>query len=345
MPKSIVAALSCALLVTCLPLQAAGYADHPEAASFIQTMVQKHGLDERFVKAMLAQAEMQPGVLKAILPPADPRVKSWKNYRARFLDEIRIRNGLKFWREHEQTIETASEKYGVPQEVIVAIIGVETIYGRITGSVPTLSALATLAFDYPPRRALFLRELEELFLLSQEQSTTPLAWRGSFAGALGLPQFLPSSYRRFAVDFDGDGKVDLMDSPADAIGSVAHFLKQHGWASGGPVAVKVLAAGDDLKKLADAGIEPKLSSEEVADYRIKPQAAVPAGERFAVIDLVTPDQATEYWLGFQNFYVITRYNRSSFYAMSVLHLAQTLKEARENRDTRGKGGKAATAGL
>ncbi|MEY3201329.1 MAG: lytic murein transglycosylase [Pseudomonadota bacterium] len=306
------------------------YATHPQAEKFIQAITQKHGLDESLVRDTLAQATMQPAVIKAILPPADPKVKSWKNYRARFLDDLRIKKGLEFWREHAITIALASEKYGVPEEIIVAIIGVETIYGRMTGSFQTVSALATLAFDYPPRSPLFTSELEELFLLARDQGTSPLAYNGSFAGALGLPQFMPSSYRRFAVDFDGDGKVDLMNSPADAIGSVANFLHEHGWEKGGTVAIKVKSASGDLQKLADS-IDPVLSVEDIEPYQIKPESGVPAGSKFAVIDLVTPDRPTEYWLGFQNFYTITRYNRSSFYAMSVFHLAQTLKSQRLGR--------------
>jgi len=304
------------------------YAEHPAAEKFIQTVSQKHGLDEAHLRSVLSQAQMQPAVIKAILPPADPKVKSWKNYRARFLDDLRIKKGLEFWREHASTLAAASEKHGVPEEIIVAIIGVETIYGRVTGSFQTVSALATLAFDYPPRSALFTSELEELFLLSRDQGQSPLVYNGSFAGALGLPQFMPSSYRRFAVDFDGDGKVDLMGSPADAIGSVANFLHEHGWEPGGTVAIKIKSARGDLKKLAER-IEPVLSVEDVESHQIKPESGVPAGAKFAVIDLVTPDRPTEYWLGFQNFYTITRYNRSSFYAMSVFHLAQTLKQARK----------------
>lgn len=305
----------------------ASYLDHPRAAAFIETLTQKHGFDEASVRDTLAKAQPQPAVIKAIRPPADPRVRSWKNYRARFLDDIRMRGGLAFWRTHQATIRAASEKYGVPEEIIVSIIGVETIYGKITGSFETLSALATLAFDYPPRAELFYGELEALFLLARDQGVSPLDYRGSFAGAVGLPQFMPSSYRRFAVDFDGDGKVDLMSSPADAIGSVANFLKHHGWETGGPVAIRI-RSGHALQKLADAGIEPNLGVEDVESYEVRPESGVPAGAKFAVIDLVTPERPTEYWLGFQNFYTITRYNRSSFYAMSVFHLAEALKQAR-----------------
>lgn len=308
--------------------QASNYANHPEAAKLIQTLVQKHGFEETFVRAVLAEAQMQPAVIKAILPPSDPRVKSWKNYRARFIDPIRINRGLEFWRTHNKTLNAASKQYGVPPEIIVAIIGVETIYGKNTGAFQTVSALATLGFDYPPRAPLFLSELEELFVLAREQKRDPRDYLGSYAGALGLPQFMPSSYRRFAVDFDGDGDIDLMQSPADAIGSVANFLRQHGWEEGGVVAIKVRAAEGDLQPLADAGIEPKLGAEEIAPLGVKPKEGVPAGAKFAVIDLETPDQPTEYWLGFQNFYTLTRYNRSSFYAMSVFHLAEALKESR-----------------
>jgi membrane-bound lytic murein transglycosylase B len=221
----------------------------------------------------------------------------------------------------------------VPAEIIAAVIGVETLYGKQLGHFDTFAALTTLAFDYPPRAELFRRELEELLLLAREENHSVLSYTGSYAGALGLPQFLPSSRRRFAIDFDQDGRIDLTASPADAIGSVANFLAEHGWEKDEPIAVMVTAAGDGVQALIDKGIAPQRTpgQMETADVSI---ARVGAGDTAipdrpaALIDLVTPGAATEYRLGYRNFYVITRYNRSSFYAAAVADLAAALRDSK-----------------
>jgi membrane-bound lytic murein transglycosylase B len=267
-------------------------------------------------------------VLQLILPPATPQQRSWERYRPRFVNERRIKNGLRFWRENPATLARARVFYGVPEEIIVAIIGVETEYGRNTGSFGVLEALATLAFDYPPRAAFFRTELEQFLLLARENGLKPLAVKGSFAGAIGIPQFMPGSQRRYGVDFDGDERIDLSASVEDAIGSVAHFLEQHGWQAGQPVATPATLPGEPAPALLAAGIRPSLPVSELQEQGIvtsaEPQAKV------ALIDLVSPGKATEYWLGFENFYVITRYNRSSFYAMAVFQLAEALRQRRSN---------------
>jgi membrane-bound lytic murein transglycosylase B len=285
----------------------------------------RHGFDAEQLTVLFGKTRPIPFVLKAIAPPADPRVKSWKNYRARFIEPKRTAAGLAFWQRHEATLAKAEALTGVPAEIIVAIIGIETIYGKHLGRFDTFAALATLAFDYPPRAELFRRELEALLLLARDENRTPDSYRSSYAGAIGLPQFLPSSIRAYAVDFDGDGRIDLTDSPDDAIGSVANFLKLHGWETAGPVAVKVGAGGTAPDTLIAEGILPKRLPQEMREYGIKLPADAPDAPA-ALIDLVTPDAPTEYWLGYQNFYVITRYNRSSFYAMAVWQFAQALKE-------------------
>jgi membrane-bound lytic murein transglycosylase B len=304
-----------------------GYAGRPEVRAFVQEMSIKHGLDSDTLLQLFRHAQYQPAVIRAIMPPRNPRVRSWRAYRPRYVNEDRISNGVRFWRAHASVFEAAEQRYHVPQEIMAAIIGVETIYGRITGGFQTLSALSTLAFDYPARAKLFRQELEELLLLAQEKGRSAITFKGSYAGAIGLPQFLPSSYRRFAVDFDGDGKVELLESPADAIASVGNYLQEHGWRKEGRIAIPAIVPPEAIS-LADGDVLPKYSVEELSERGISTSAPTSGDEKCALIDLVTPDQATEYWLGFENFYVLTRYNRSSFYAMAVFHLAKALRDAR-----------------
>ena len=325
----------CAAACFAVPaLAARSFAVRDDVRVFVEEMESRHGFDRAKLLAVFGQIQPLPAVIKAIKPPADPGIRSWQAYRGRFVEPRRIAAGLRFWEEHSGELRSASARYGVPEEVIVAIIGIETIYGRNTGRFGTLAALATLAFDYPPRAELFRRELEALLLLARDAGRDPLGYRGSYAGALGLPQFLPSSVRQWAVDFDGDGQVDLTGSPGDAIGSVAHFLQRHGWRSGGRIALRAKAAPERLAALADGSVAPRYSSTDLAQHGIVAASDVAEDETVALIDLVTPDAPTEYWFGFQNFYVLTRYNRSSFYAMAVFQLAQALVEERAARVAR-----------
>ncbi len=306
-------------------------AESATAKEFIAEMHEQHGFDAAELGRQFAAVRSNAVVLRAIQPAAVPeQQRSWLRYRARFLNERRLSYGLKFWEQHGATLAHAQALYGVPQEIIVAIIGVETEYGRNTGNFRVLEALATLAFDYPPRAPFFRSELEQFLLLARENGIEPLDYKGSYAGAIGIPQFMPSSQRRYAVDFDGDGHVDLRGSATDAIGSVASFLSMHGWQPGSPVALPAGVDGD-TRELVAAGIKPWLPLREMRTKGVQPQVVsdISLDEApVALIDLVTPDQPTEYWLGFDNFYVITRYNRSSFYAMSVFLLAESLREAR-----------------
>ena len=306
------------------------YADRPEAQLFIEEMQQKHGFDKDALTFIFRRAEYLPSVIKYISPPKDPvSVRSWQRYRGRFIEPVRIKAGVAFWERHQDTIRAASEKYGVPEEIIVGIIGVETIYGRNTGNFSAVSALATLAFDYPRRAELFRGELENLLLMAREQHRDPLDYQGSYAGALGLPQFLPSSVRNYAVDFDGDGQIDLLNSPKDAIGSVARYMQMHGWEAGAPVA-KLASIGTDadLPPLIANDINPNFDTASLASHGVKAADGTEPAGKAAFIELVTPGEDSEYWLGYQNFYVITRYNRSRFYAMSVFQLGEAVKAAR-----------------
>ena len=312
------------------------YAQREDVRAFIEEMHQRHGLDAHVLAALFRQIRPIPAVIKAIKPPRDPGIRSWQAYRGRFVEPQRIAAGRRFMYRYSAELQAAEARFGVPAAIIAAIIGVETIYGKHLGRYGTFAALTTLAFDYPPRADLFRRELEELLLLAREENASPLAYTGSYAGALGLPQFLPSSRRRFAIDFDGDGRIDLIGSAPDAIGSVASFLARHGWQKDAPIAIEVSVAGDGAQALIDAGIAPQRTPREMLATHVSlarvgadGTAAQDSGESFpdqpaALIDLITPKAATEYRLGYRNFFVITRYNRSSFYAAAVIDLAAAL---------------------
>ncbi len=300
-------------------------ADLPEAAAFANDLAQRQGFDASRLLEQFSAIRTNERVLQLIAPPSSPTQRSWERYRPRFVNAQRIAGGVRFWQDNALTLARARALYGVPEEVIVAIIGVETVYGSNTGGFGVLEALATLAFQYPRRAEFFRSELEQFLLLTRENGLDPLAVKGSFAGAIGIPQFMPGSQRRYAVDFDGDQRVDLSNSVADAIGSVARFLEQHGWQAGQPVAVPARLPGTPDQSLLEAGIRPSL---RVADLFERGIVATAAPEStVTLVDLVSPGQATEYWLGFENFYVITRYNRSSFYAMSVFQLAEEIRRA------------------
>ncbi len=304
------------------------FAERPEVREFVVDMHDKHDFAIAPLLRLFSQAEPQPKAIKAIMPPRDPGIRSWRTYRSRFVEPVRIAGGLRFWARNQIMLEAARERYGVPEEIVVAIIGVETIYGRQVGKFPTLATLATLAFDYPPRAPLFRSELEAFLLLARESHQDALSYRSSYAGALGLPQFLPSSVRSWGVDFDGDGRIDLVDSEADSIGSVANFLKSHGWEADGPVAVQASVSGERYAELIAAGIQPRSMPTELVDFGVTLPPSAPQLP-CALIDLVTPNDATEYWLGYGNFYALTRYNRSSFYAMAVYALSQELAAKRQ----------------
>ncbi len=317
--------LAAALAWGCVQARAAArdFEHRPQVREFIAEMQERHGLSAMAMQRAFREARFQPTVIRAIMPPRDPGIRSWQAYRGRFVEPGRVVMGQRFRRENAAALAEAAQRYGIPEEVIVAIIGVETIFGRHMGGYRTFDALATLAFGYPPRAELFRRELEELLLLAREEGRDPRDYKGSYAGALGLPQFLPSSRRRYAVDFDDDGRIDLAGSRADAIGSVARFLADHGWRQGEPVLVPAAVHGEKAGELLALGIEPKLRPAEMADYGVQAPGApdLPA----VLVDYVTPAAETEYRLGFRNFYVLTRYNRSSFYATAVFDLAEALK--------------------
>ncbi len=305
------------------------YRNRAEVDAFVADMVARHGFIAAELDAMFAHVRRDDSVLRLIAPPPRDFRRSWRSYRARFLDPVRIREGARFWNENESWLALASARYGVPPEIIVAIIGVETMYGRITGDVRVVDALTTLAFDYPRRADYFRSELEQFVLFVRDEQLDAFSLRGSYAGAIGLPQFMPGSIRRYAVDLDGDGHVDLRGNTADAIGSVGNFLAAHGWRSGEPIVFRARYDRESrLAPLVEAGIQPRFTIGELANYGVASVEPVPPGLPLALIDLPNGDDTTSYFLGAPNFYVITRYNRSSFYAMAVHDLAVALAGAR-----------------
>jgi len=303
------------------------YVRRQEVREFIAEMVVKHGFVKDELHALFARSRFQPAIVKAVAPPTEARAKSWQAYRALFLTRERIEAGIEFGERHREALKRASASYGVPEEIIVAIIGVETVYGRNLGRYRVIDALTTLAFDYPPRAEYFRGELENFLLYAREAGVDVLRVKGSYTGAIGIPQFMPGSYRRYAVDLDGDGRQDLSASFADAIGSVANFLKAHGWQAGQPVAFAAQVEGVTYRKLLEAGIKPSYRYGDLAEVGVTADGQTDADALCALIELETPGAASEYLVGLSNFYVLTRYNRSSFYASAVLALAQAVKSA------------------
>ena len=301
-------------------------AELPQALAFAEDLAQRQGFSAAELIAQMAQLRTNQRVIQLMEPPSSPGQRSWTRYRARFIEPKRIENGVRFWQDNAVTLARARALYGVPEEIIVAIIGVETFYGRITGGFGVYEALATLAFQYPRRAEFFRTELEQFLLMCRENGFEPLTVKGSFAGALGIPQFMPGSLRRYAIDFDGDGRVDLANSVPDAIGSVARFLEQHGWQKDAAIAVPArLQESAPAERWLEAGIRPALQAGDLLAAGL--YADIAPEQQVTLVDLVTPEQSTEYWLGLENFYVITRYNRSSFYAMSVFQLAEAIRAA------------------
>ncbi len=300
----------------------------PEVAAFIEDMVSKHGFERAALQRVFSQVQPRPGIVRVMSAPATAR--PWHEFRGRYIDATRIAGGVKFWEQNAAALLRASREYGVPQEIIVATIGIETFYGRDTGTVKVIDALATLAFDYPPRAEWFRGELEEFLLLAREAGYDLLGVTGSYAGAMGIPQFVPSSYRKYAVDFDGDGRRNLWGDAADSIGSVANYYRSFGWLAGEPVIVPVEAAGSEIDGVIAAGIKPQLKVGELRRRGVVPLAPV-SDESAAALFAVDTGSGLRYWLGLQNFYVITRYNRSVNYAMAVHELAREIKALIEPR--------------
>ena len=315
------------------------YASRPEALQFADDLAQRRDLDREWVRQAIGQARFLPQLPRLVLPPPKGTAKNWAAYRARFIEPVRIRAGVRFWQEHADALARAEREYGVPQEIIVGILGVETLYGQQMGNFRVMDALATLAFDFPAahpraaeRQAFFQRELEQFLSLMHRSNTDPFTPRGSFAGAMGWAQFMPSSWVRHAVDFDADGRVDLFASPQDAIGSVANYFIGHGWQPGMPTHFNVRLEGTPAQtdELLAPDILPTFSA---ASMQARGAVLDEAGARhtgpLALVELQNGSEAPSYVAGTENFYAVTRYNWSSYYAMAVIELGQAIKAARE----------------
>ncbi len=326
--------LRCCLLLVlacgCCFAWAGDYDQRADVASFIASMVKEHKFEEADLRRVLSQAEKKQSILDAISRPAE-KTKPWHEYRNIFVTDSRAKNGALFWQENAQVLAKVSSEFGVEEEIIVSIIGVETLYGRYMGSYRVVDALATLGFDYPPRAKFFRGQLEHFFLLSREQQQDPLALTGSYAGAMGFGQFIPSSYRQFARDYDGDGFADIWNNKSDAIKSVANYFKAHGWQSGQdvmhPLTYKpVTSSKSSAEALINSSKRPYVTVKELSAMGFSTGQVKLDANTKAVPLRYQGAEKEEYWVGFNNFYVITRYNRSRLYARSVWELSEEIKK-------------------
>ena len=311
------------------------YGRRDDVMRFASELAQRRGLDAAWVQGALEQARFIPNVARYIMPPPAGTPKNWAAYRARFVEPVRIRAGVAFWRANEKWLKLAEERYGVPPKIIVGIIGVESIYGQQMGNFRVLDALSTLAFDFPAgrsdRSAFFRDELESYLVLCRSAGVDPPAWKGSYAGAIGMAQFMPSSFNKYAVDLDGDGHVDLQNNAADAIGSVANYLAENGWKRGLPSRFAVLPPEDAVGRalLLGPDIVPSFSASDfVANGAKLSDAGLETDSQLALVEVENGDAPPSYVAGTGNFYAITRYNRSSYYALAVIELGEAVARER-----------------
>jgi peptidoglycan lytic transglycosylase B len=301
------------------------YGANPAALAVVDELVAEEGFEREELIAIMSDASRQDSIIKAMDRPAE-KSKAWWEYRKIFLNEKRETQGVAFFNEHRETLLRAEEQTGVPAEIIVSIIGVETYYGRIAGSYRVIDALSTLAFDYPRRSEFFTKELKHYLILTRDQGMDPLAQKGSYAGAMGYGQFMPSSYRSYAIDFDGDDKADIWSNPVDAIGSVANYFKAHGWTPGAQVVLAATASAEVPQEMLSRGrkLKPRFTVGEFQAAGLEPQGEVDSAAEAIGLEFEL-EEGVEYWLGLHNFYVITRYNHSAMYAMAVYQLSQEIR--------------------
>jgi len=312
------------------------FGDWKEVRSFLDDIATRDGFERAELNALMAQVRYVDSAVQLVKPAPPGKPKNWQAYSKLMIDPVRIDAGVKFWNENSEALSRAESLYGVPAEIVVGIIGIETVYGRNTGRFRVLDALTTLAFSYPEapqrreRMAFFRDELEATLLFARQSGIDPLSLKGSFAGAIGMPQFMPSSVMKYAVDFDGSGKIDLLNSSADAIGSVAAFLAGHGWQreQAGPVVYAATVSPNRAwEPMLGQGLAATYRPPELAAAGVTP-AVTPPDQLYGLVDLQNGAEPTEYWLANSNFFAITQYNRSYFYAMSVVELGQAVKQAR-----------------
>ena len=300
----------------------ADYENRDSVKGFVNEVAKKDGFDPQRLLNIFEQVEKKQRIIDLISRPAE-KAKPWHEYREIFVTAPRIAAGVEFWEENEAALNRAGSKFGIPIEIIVAVIGVETNYGRNKGSFRVMDALSTLAFDYPPRARFFRSELRELLLLAREENKDPLELIGSYAGAMGYGQFIPSSFRAYAIDFDGDGARDIWSNQTDAIGSVANYFFRHGWDGEGPIAVPVTVTDERADQFANQGLKPKRSIAELRKAGVE-HVSLP-DQTLGALFRLEGNGGWEYWLGLHDFYVITRYNHSHMYALAVVQLSAAVR--------------------
>ncbi|HEX8404198.1 MAG TPA: lytic murein transglycosylase B [Duganella sp.] len=313
------------------------FGEWKEVRTFLDDVATRNGFDRKELDTLMAQVRYVDATVQLVKPAPPGKPKNWQAYRALTIDSTRVDGGVKFWNENVEALKRAEVLYGVPAEIVVGIIGVETVYGRVTGRFRVIDALTTLAFSYPeaPKRAermaFFRGELEATLLFARQDGVDPLSLRGSFAGAMGMPQFMPSSAMKYAVDFDGSGKIDLLGSATDAIGSVAAFLSAHGWQRdiAGPLAyAATMSPSKAWEPMLHQGLTAKYRPQDLIAAGVTTTVPVPDQQAYGIVDLQNGADPTEYWLANSNFFAITQYNRSYFYAMSVVELGRAIRLAR-----------------
>lgn len=307
-----------ALLSGCAQL---GDNKHQALEHFVDAMVVTHHVDKAELEALFTQVVVQDSVLQKIRKPAE--AMPWYAYRTKLITDERIAEGVRFWTQHQDVLRRVEQDYGVPAQIIVAIIGVETSYGKYTGRYRVLDALATLAFHYPPRSAFFTKELEAFLLLSRAENRPPLESKGSYAGAMGLGQFMPSSFINYAVDFDHDGKKDIWHNPSDTIASIANYFVQHHWQAGQSIVMPVSVTGSRYKKIMNDQLKPDLRPSALESLDLKIIGAIDPDKKVKILEFKQHD-SVEVWVGLDNFYCLTRYNHSPLYAMAVYQLSQII---------------------
>ena len=305
-----------------------------EVSEFVDYMVSRHGFNRGELDQLFSQVIFSDKAIQLMKPAPITKPKNWQAYRARFIEPQRIKAGVKFWNKYQAALQRAEKQYGVPAQIIVGIIGIETIYGKNVGSFRVIDVLSTLGFAYPDtpnkenRMAYFRGELEQSLLLARESGIDPFTLLGSYAGAVGWPQFMPSSIRQYGVDFAGDGKIDLRNTPEDAIGSVANFLAQHGWSNGLPFAFPATIVNEHPETLLAKELNATYTLTQLAPVAQPTDKNTPNNLLYGLIDLQNGENPTEYWLATQNFFAITKYNRSYFYALSVIELGKMVCQVR-----------------
>jgi len=295
-----------------------------EVDKFINELVKDHKFQKHQLQPWFDKAKVNQKIIKTISRPAEAALQ-WHKYRNIFIQQERVDKGIVFWKKHSKTLKQAEAKFGVPAELIVGLIGIETKYGRIKGNYDVFNSLYTLGFHYPKRSKFFKKELKQFLLLAREQEWVSGTIKGSYAGAMGYGQFMPSSYRMYAVDFDNDGKINLLDNPVDAIGSVANYIKVHGWKKGENIIHKATVSGNEHKSLIKRGLKPKTAVKQFYGAGIKTDEELHP-ETKAVLIALNQKEHKEYWLGLHNFHVISRYNPSKLYTMAVVQLTDLLKK-------------------